>query len=174
MWPNIASADAGRMKTETLARWMGIGAQLLVALGFFAALILHVGLHLSWNTLAFPCASFVAVQIASYAAIAWAWKYKNMRIVAPVVGAYWVGSGSIVIHYSLIWGLHTGLGDHDLWGFNAFIVALVLGLVLMPRRWTDEYFADGVRCSRCHHHHEGHDCNCGCRTDQFKYPVLGI
>jgi hypothetical protein len=162
------------MRTETFARWMGIGAPLFAGIALSGALILHLGLRLNWSTLAIPFASFAAFQVAFFAAIFWAQKHKYMRMAALIVGIYLAGSGSMLIHYSSRWGLQTGLGEGDLWGFNASIAAVTIGLVLMPRRWRERLSAEGVECTRCHHYHEGHDCTCGCRVDQFKYPMFGI
>jgi hypothetical protein len=147
-------------------------------LGFaFAAcpylLILHFGLRLSWRDAAVPLLLFTAVSAILFSGIVQVQKHKSLRIAACIFGAYTIVSFFLLAHYGSRWGFHTGFENGDLWRSAAFIVAIVIGVVLLPRQWSEGLFAEGVKCARCYHYHEGHDCSCGCRLDQFKWPSIG-
>lgn len=158
----------------TLGQALGMGALCSAAILFSGALILRLGLRLSWDAITIPLTILTMLPPAFFTAMFCAGKYRSLRIAALLVGAYFVVLFSTLVHYGSKWGLRTGFEGADLWRFDAFIVAICTGLAFMPRRWTERFYAEGVTCSRCHHNHEGRDCSCGCRVDQFKYPVFGI
>lgn len=162
------------MNDERFAHWVGIAVLTSAMVAFVGILILRLGLRLSWSALAVPLIFLVALQTAVSSAMFWVRKYKALRIGILIFGAYLIALFSILVHYGQQWGLHTGFKDSDLWILNAPILAKCIGLALLPRRWSERFFAEGVMCVKCRHYHEGRDCTvCGCRADQFKWPSIG-
>lgn len=162
-----------KMGHETFARSVTTATLTSVFVAFPCLLILRFGLRLTWSELAGPLILFAAVQAAFFTGIVLIRKYKSVRAAALIFGAYAIALFFLVAHYALRMGLHKGFENRDLWRFSAFILALALGVVLMPRQWRQSFFSEGVKCVRCQHYHEGHDCSCGCRADQFKWPSIG-
>jgi hypothetical protein len=161
------------MKNHTFAEWIRMG---LFSSAFFLVLgilILHLGLRLCWSTLAVPLLLLSVLQTMFFAALFWVQRTRSIRMGAPIVGAYFAALFSIFVYYASRWRLNIGLGPGDLRNILIFFVVLVIAAVLVPRSWTDALFAEGVKCVRCHHYHEGHDCSCGCRVDQFEWPSAG-
>jgi hypothetical protein len=161
------------MKEQTFADWIRMGVFSSAFVAFMGVLILRLGLRLSWSELAVPLMLFAALQTVFFGAMFWFRRTRSVRIGAVVLGAYFAASFSILVHYASLWRLSIGLGPDDLRQFIIFLFALVIAVVVMPRRWTDSLWAGSVKCVRCHHYHEGHDCGCGCRVDQFKWPSIG-
>jgi len=131
------------------------------------AALLHFGRHLSWGELAFPAGCFLLMQIALFGGIQLAMKYRSSRsgIVLPAACAW----GEIVLggYYGLRWRLIPGYSRGDLRSFAIWMAAFVAFIVVVPPRW---YARMGeIKCARCGHYHEGRDCICGCRADQFRY-----
>lgn len=160
------------MKNELVQR-VAILVSIVGVMALFGALTLHLGRALSWRVLAIPTILFATIQIACFAAIIDVRRRKSLRMGVLVFGLYWLLSGLIVIYYGSRWGVLTGLGNSDLWQFSACIAVITIaGILFVPRQWSDKIedrFA-GIKCARCGHYHEGHDCSCGCRADQFRYP----
>ena len=162
------------MKNESAFEMAGA---VVLLLGFVSVpvLILRLGLHLPWHTLAIPVAVFAAIQAAFVAAMSLARKDKSLRTRVAVLALYWLASWLVVLYCVLRWGL-IAREDRAFW-----IIAIVIGCVatagsiVMPRRWRDSLLASsGVDCARCGHCHEFRDCKCGCRADQFKYHLIGL
>lgn len=120
------------------------------------------------NNFAIPLSLLVLLHATLVLGIIWARKHRSLRIAAPVFGAYYAALFYMLAYYSSRWGLHTGFEESDAWWITLLIAVIVIGLVLLPRRWTQHL--DEIKCASCHHFHEGRDCACGCRMDQFKYP----
>lgn len=161
------------MKNHTFAEWIRMGVFSSAFFMLLGILILHLGLRLTWRALAGPLALLAAPQTIFLGAMFWVQRSRSIRIGAPIVGAYFAGLFSIFVYYASRWRLRVGFGPIDLRNLLIFLFVLVIAVVMMPRRWTDGLFAGGVICVRCHHYHEGHDCSCGCRVDQFKWPSVG-
>lgn len=142
-------------------------------MALLGALTLHLGRALSWRVLSIPTILFITMQIAFFAAMSDVRRRKSLRIGVLVSGLYCLLFGLLLIYYGSRWGLLMGLGDSDLWPFSGCVAVItIVGMLFVPRRWGDKFeerFA-GVKCARCGHYHEGHDCRCGCRANQFRYP----
>lgn len=165
---------APNTKERTFADWVRTG---LLSFAFFAipgVLILRLGLRLSWSELAVPLVCFAVLQIIFSAAMFWLQRTRSIRKFTPIYGTYLALLFSARVHFASRWRVNIGFGPGDLRNLLILLLVLVIAVVLMPRRWTDSLWSEGVSCATCHHHHEGHDCACGCRVDQFKYPVFGI
>lgn len=132
-------------------------------------MVLRLGLHLSWSDLLIPVGCFMALQTAFYGGILRIRRYKNMQFAFVLVAVYIWAFGVLAGYYLGRWGLVEGIGRSDLWWFTGIMGAIALAGALMPRRWTEGYLSAGIKCARCGHYHEGHDCRCGCQADQFKY-----
>lgn len=160
------------MKSE-FSSWLIGGTSAFVVVALLGALVLHFGIRLSWNDVAIPVILFTSVQIAYFAAMYRVRTHKSLRFAFAVLGSDLLISGLMMIHYGSRWGLLKGLGDSDLWGFSACIALITLfGMAVAPllgKRGLEDRLG-GIRCDRCKHYHEGHDCTCGCSTEQFKYP----
>ena len=156
------------IKKNTIANWIVAAAVPLAFVGLPCILILRLGLKLSWSELAIPLSLLVLLHVALVAGIIWARKRMSLRITAPIFGAYYIALFWMLAYYSSRWSLHTGFEESDARWLTLLIAAIVIGLVLMPRRWTQHL--NEIKCASCHHFHEGRDCTCGCRMDQFKYP----
>ena len=162
-----------RMKEQKLADWIRMGVFSSAFVAFIGVLILRLGLRLSWSELAVPLILCAALQTVFFGAMLRLRRTRSVRIGAVIVGAYFAASFSILVHYASRWRLRIGFGPNDLRQFIIFLFVIVIAVVVMPRGWTDSLWAEGVKCVRCHHYHEGHDCSCGCRVDQFKWPSIG-
>jgi hypothetical protein len=165
---------AEKRRNRTLTEWIRTGLFSSACIALVGVLILHLGLRLSWSELAAPLMLFATLHTVTIGAMFWFQRTRNIRIGVPIIAVYFAVLFSIVVHYASRWRLNIGLGPDDLPNLLISLFVVVIAAVVMPRRWTVSFFAEGVRCARCHHHHEGHDCTCGCRVDQFKYPVFGI
>jgi hypothetical protein len=162
-------------KPQTFAQSMRMWLVLSAALAFFGILILRLGLRLNWSGLAIPVAILAGLPLGFAASMFWASKHKHFRIEPIITGVYAVGLASTLGHYASQWGLHTGVDGSDLRWFDACMGVISVGMALLPRQWLESLRKYGVMCERCHHYHEGRDCRkCGCRADQFKYPIMGI
>jgi hypothetical protein len=157
-----------KIRQNTIANWIVAAAVPLAFVGLPCVLILRLGLRLSWSELAIPLSLLALLHAALVAGTIWIRKHKSLRIAAPIFGAYYVVLFWMLAHYGSRWGLHTGFEESDVRWLAFLIVVIVLGLVLMPHRWIQHF--NEIKCVSCHHFHEGRDCACGCRIDQFKYP----
>jgi hypothetical protein len=137
-----------------------------------AAIMVHFGLRLSWADLVFPVGCFMALQIALFACIVGLRKYRNSRLGMVTAVVYGWIELALAGYYGSRWDLIKGLGKSDLWLFTGFMGAITLAVALMPSRWMEAWMSGAIKCGRCGHYHEGHDCTCRCRADQFKYPVF--
>jgi len=153
---------------NTIANWVVAAMVFLAFVGLPCLLILRLGLRLSWGELAIPVSLFALLHAALVAGIIRTRKHKSLRIAAPIFGAYYAALFWMLAYYGSRWGLHTSFEESDARWVTFLIAAIVIGLVLMPRRWTQHF--NEIKCASCHHFHEGRDCACGCRMDQFRYP----
>lgn len=160
------------MKNDFAYR-VGVVLATFLVIAFLGILTLHLGLRLSWAALAAPFLSFATLQIGCFAAVFYVGKHKNVRAGLAVSGLYCLLLGVIVIHYGSRLGLLGGEGDIDAWAFALCIAFITTaGTIFMPRHWRSklESWLGEVKCARCRHYHEGRDCTCGCRAEQFRYP----
>ena len=159
------------MKSE-FSSWLIGGTSAFVVVALLGALVLHFGIRLSWNDLAIPVILFTSVQIACFAAMFRVRTHKSLRFAFAVLGSNLLISGLIVVHYGSRWALLKGLDDDLSAYFVCMMVIALFGISLSPfltNRSVEDRLG-GIRCDRCKHYHEGHDCTCGCRVEQFKYP----
>jgi len=156
--------------TRNATRMLIIWTLLWAGIAGCGAILLHFGRHLSWDQLMFPASCFVVLQIALFGGILLARKYRSPRF-AIALAASWVW-GEIVMggYYGIRWQVIPGYSRHDLRSFAITMAALVVVIVVVPTRWFVRM--GEVKCARCGHYHEGRDCSCGCRADQFQYPVF--
>jgi hypothetical protein len=155
-------------KRITPANWLIEAALALVCLGLPCVLLLRLGLKLSWREVAIPLSLLAVLHVALVAALRYGARHKSIRITALIFGAYYVALFWMAAHYASRWHLHVGFEPGDVRSITLLIAVMVVGLILMPRRWIQHL--SEIKCVRCHHFHEGRDCACGCRIDQFTYP----
>ncbi len=141
----------------------------IVAAGTVATM-LHYGRRLRWAELAVPVAGFLAIQIALYGGILLARRRRNLQLASGIIGLCIWAEITWAGYYALRWRLIPGYSQSDLRSFSEMMLIFVVILALMPHRWMQRM--GEIKCGRCGHYHEGRDCTCGCRADQFKYPAF--
>jgi bacteriorhodopsin len=166
MEPEQANAKMPRESTLALLIWT-----LLWAFGCgAAAVMLHSARRIGWSELALPVGGFLALQIALFGGILLAQKRRSRQLTSGLLGLCIWAEVTWPGYYAVRWRLIAGYTERDLRSFSEIMLVLVVIFALMPQRWMQRM--GGIKCARCGHYHEGRDCSCGCRADQFKYPAF--
>ena len=161
------------MKKE-IASWVTIAVTTAALWAFVGVLFLHLGLRLKWRDLAIALPLFTLVQIVGMTSLVGFQRTRNSRALCAVFGAWALASGLIAMHYGSHWGV-AKIDGNDFWQFSASTIVLtIVAIVIFPRVIGVGIEDAGIKCATCHHRHEGRDCNCGCRADQFKYAPFSI
>ena len=145
-----------------------LGSVLLLQFGVAGAVILRFGLRLSWTESVIAAACFVILQIAFVMSMPLIGRHTNDRARAGsvIVALYLITEGILVIYFGSRWGL---MKSGACW-FAAIFTIMIATVFLLPSRWTENLGL--IKCARCRHYHEGQNCRCGCRAEQFKYPAM--
>lgn len=142
--------------------WAGIAGS--------GAALLHFGRRLSLDQLMFPVGCFLVIQTVLFAGILLARKHRSPRLAIGLVASCMWAEIVLGGYYALRWQVIPGYSRHDLRSFAITMAAFVVVIVVVPpRRFTR---MGEIKCARCGHYHEGRDCSCGCRADQFRYPAF--
>lgn len=145
-----------------------IGVVLVAGFAAVGAIVLRLGFHRSWGEVTLAIGCFVAIMIAMFASAAFVRKRKWSRIGVAIMAICLWAEIALAAYFAWCWDLLPAFGRSDLWLFLGLTGAITLAVTLAPRRWLEH--AQEPKCRRCGHYHEGRDCTCGCRVDQFKYP----
>lgn len=150
------------------ARALFVWILLWVVTVFVGATLLHDSRHLSWSELGVPAAGFLAIQFALYGGIFLARKRHNQRVGTGTFGLCIWADITWIGYYAWRWRLIPGYSENDLQKFSEIMLIFVVVFALRPQSWMRRM--GEIKCVRCGHYHEGRDCTCGCRADEFKYP----
>jgi len=140
--------------------------------GFAAVgtIVLRLGLHKSWGEVAVAVCSFIGVLIAMIGSTSLIRKRGWSRLGRTLVATFGCAEIALIAYFGLRWGLLPTFGRGELWLFIGVAGVVVLAFLFAPQSWLEH--AGEPKCRRCGHYHEGRDCTCGCRADQFKYPTF--
>jgi len=126
---------------ETFSRWLLVGIPLLLTVGVFAAVALHVAFGVPASSSTWAAAVLIFVQFSLYVPMYWIRrqfrKTQDLRFALVVFGIYCLVMGFVVIHYAAHFhiGFAQKVSREDYLGFSVYVLVTVgLAVLLFSRR----------------------------------------